>query len=69
MSEEIEDSGSYYTDDAQPKKGGSIKKGIGVGVIVTLVFELFVSFALEADTNLVHRYIAYMLGIGFNKKS
>ncbi|OLS27214.1 MAG: hypothetical protein HeimC2_13240 [Candidatus Heimdallarchaeota archaeon LC_2] len=64
MSEEIEDSGSYYTDDAQPKKGGSIKKGIGVGVIVTLVFELFVSFALEADTNLVHRYIAYMLGIG-----
>ncbi len=62
MSEDYDESGSYYTDDAKPKKG-SIKKGIGVGVLVTLVFELFVSFTMDAQSNLVHRYVAYMLGI------
>ncbi|MHA2275234.1 MAG: hypothetical protein ACXAC2_05680, partial [Candidatus Kariarchaeaceae archaeon] len=62
MSEDYESSGSYYADDAKPE-GGSIKKGILVGILVTLAFELFVSFVLDAQGNLVHRYIAYMLGI------
>lgn len=62
MSEDYDESGSYYTDDAKPKKG-SIKKGIGVGVLITLVFELFVSFAMDTQSNLVHRYAAYMLGL------
>lgn len=62
MSDDYEASESYYADDVK-SKSGSIKKGIGVGIIVTLVFELFVSFVLDAQGNLLHRYIAYMLGI------
>ncbi|MCE7734890.1 MAG: hypothetical protein GPJ54_08445 [Candidatus Heimdallarchaeota archaeon] len=62
MSDDYDASESYYADDVK-SKSGSIKKGIGVGIIVTLVFELFVSFVLDAQGNLVHRYIAYMLGI------
>lgn len=62
MSDDYEASESYYADDVKAKSG-SIKKGIGVGIILTLVFELFVSFVLDAQGNLVHRYIAYMLGI------
>ncbi|MCH8906521.1 MAG: hypothetical protein IH840_05465, partial [Candidatus Heimdallarchaeota archaeon] len=67
MAEDKDSSDDYqdniYDDEEQPKKKGSVIKAIGIGIGATLILELVIGLALEAETNLVHRYISYMLGI------
>ncbi|RMG24971.1 MAG: hypothetical protein D6732_23085 [Methanobacteriota archaeon] len=42
---------------------GSLLKGLLFSIIAMLVLEVVVTFALSPDTNMVHRLIAYMLGV------
>ena len=49
-------------DETQESKG-SVWKGVGVGLIVTVLFELGVGLALDVQGSLVDRYIAYLLGL------
>ena len=52
-----------YLREEYGSSKGSVKLGLGVGAILTIIFELFVGLVLDAQHNLVHRYAAYMLGI------
>ncbi|MCY3413318.1 MAG: hypothetical protein INQ03_16890 [Candidatus Heimdallarchaeota archaeon] len=50
--------------DGDTKKGKSnLKLGLLVGIVSTLALELIIGIAMNASGNLVHRYLAYMLGI------
>lgn len=50
-------------EDSDGKIQGSLMKGLGVAILLTLVFEIAVTFMLNPQTNLIHRLITYMLGV------
>lgn len=49
--------------DSKQKKKGSLTSGLAFGLIITVVLELGVGLALDVQGDLVHRYVAYMLGL------
>ncbi|MHA2503466.1 MAG: hypothetical protein ACXAE3_11425, partial [Candidatus Kariarchaeaceae archaeon] len=49
--------------ESKKERKGSLMKGLAFGLILTVVLELGVGLALDASGNLVHRYLAYMLGL------
>lgn len=49
--------------ETNDKKSGSVMKGILVGIVITLIFEGSFGAVFTPETNLIHRYIAYMMGI------
>ncbi len=50
-------------EEIDSKKKGSVWKGIGIGILVTLVLELIVAATMDPQLNLVHRYLAYLFGL------
>jgi len=55
--------GEIISDNSDDEKKGSLKMGLLVGIGITLVLELAIGLVLDVQGNLVHRYIAYMLGL------
>ncbi len=51
------------TVNSDSNKKGSLMIGLLVGIGITIVFELLIGLLLDVQENLVHRYLAYMLGI------
>ncbi len=58
--------GEYdFVEDEKPDKiQGSLLKGYAAAFVAILILEAGVKVALSPESNLVHRLIAYMLGIG-----
>ncbi|MCY3412838.1 MAG: hypothetical protein INQ03_14470 [Candidatus Heimdallarchaeota archaeon] len=50
-------------DEEKPKKKGSLVMALIVGAVMTIVIGFTMGSLLDVQGNLVHRYIAYMLGI------
>ncbi|MDH5401337.1 MAG: hypothetical protein OEZ01_03695, partial [Candidatus Heimdallarchaeota archaeon] len=60
---DIHDSNYGSISDLKKKSTGSAKKGLLVGLSLTIVLELILGFILTPQTNLVHRLIVYNLGL------